>query len=87
VHNRKTPDLTATAPRADDANSGGRLGQFDGLLLDSRIRKPERLDETMTRSDIIDKRLRFDVDDQCAIWLDRSVRDFLVTALTNAHRK
>ena len=57
--------------------------------LDSRIRKPERLDETMTRSDIIDvlKRLRFDVDDQCAIWLDRSVRDFLVTALTNAHRK
>src|SRR6516165_6879463 len=39
------PDLTATAPRADDANSGGRLGQFDGLLLDSRIRKPERLDE------------------------------------------
>ena len=55
--------------------------------LDSRIRKPERLDETMTRSDIIDKRLRFDVDDQCAIWLDRSVRDFLVTALTNAPRK
>jgi hypothetical protein len=43
----------------------------------------------MTRSDIIDvlKRLRFDVDDQCAIWLDRSVRGFLVTALTNAHRK
>ena len=57
--------------------------------LDSRIRKPERLDETMTRSDIIDvlKRLRFDVDDQCVIGLDRSVRDFLVTALTNAHRK
>ena len=56
--------------------------------LDSRIRKPERLDETMTRSDIIDVLKRFfDVDDQCAIWLDRSVRDFLVTALTNAHRK
>jgi hypothetical protein len=57
--------------------------------LESRIRKPERLDETMTRSDIIDvlKRLRFDVDDQCTIWLGRSVRDFLVTALTNAHRK
>jgi len=32
------------------------------------------------------KRLRFDVDDQCAIWLDRSVRDFLVAA-PNAHRK
>ena len=49
----------------------------------------EVLDADMTRADLVDvlKRLRFDVDEHCVIWLDRSVRDFLVTALTNAHRK
>ena len=58
--------------------------------LASKIRnEPEVLDAGMTRADLVDvlKRLRFDVNDQCAIWLDRSVRDFLVTALTNAPRK
>ena len=58
--------------------------------LASKIRnEPEVLDAGMTRADLVDvlKRLRFDVDEHCAIWLDRSVRDFLVTALTNAHRK
>ena len=58
--------------------------------LASKIRnEPEVLDAGMTRADLVDvlKRLRFDVDEHCAIWLDRSVRDFLVMALTNAHRK
>jgi len=58
--------------------------------LASKIRnEPEVLDAGMTRADLVDvlKRLRFDVDEHCAIWLDRSVRDFLVTTLTNAHRK
>ena len=58
--------------------------------LASKIRnEPEVLDAGMTRADLVDvlKRLLFDVDEHCAIWLDRSVRDFLVTALTNAHRK
>jgi len=42
----------------------------------------------MTRADLVDvlKRLRFDVDERCVIWLDRSVRDFLVKALTGSKR-
>jgi hypothetical protein len=53
--------------------------------LQSKIRnEPEVLGRHVTRADLVDvlKRLRFDVDEHCAIWLDRSVRDFLVTALT-----
>ena len=48
--------------------------------LTSKIRnEPATLDTDMTRADLVDvlKRLRFDVDERCVIWLDRSVRDFL----------
>jgi hypothetical protein len=60
----------------------------------SNIRnEPEVLDADMTKSDLVDvlRRLKFDIDHHhhrySTIWLNRPVRDFLITALTDSRRK
>ena len=54
-----------------------------------RWRNAERqvLDADMSRSDLVDvlRRLKFE-EQYCTLWLDRSVRDYLITMLTN-HRR
>jgi len=42
----------------------------------------------MRPSDLVDvlRRLKFD-EPYCVVWLDRPVRDFLITALTDSRRK
>ena len=53
-----------------------------------RWRNAERevLDADMSRSDLVDELRRHKFEEQyCALWLDRSVRDFLIAA--DSHRR
>ena len=57
-------------------------------IASSRTEPVEVLDEDMRPSDLVDvlRRLKFD-EPYCVVWLDRPVRDFLIAALTDSHRK
>jgi len=57
-------------------------------IASSRTEPVEVLDEDMRPSDLVDvlRRLKFD-EPYCVVWLDRPVRDFLITALTDSRRK
>ena len=84
--------MTATASQADDAKRPvspiTRADQFFQKRL--RNAEPEVLDEDTTAGDITDilRRLKFDVDNPCAvIGIDRGVRNYLLGLLTAAHRK
>jgi hypothetical protein len=61
----------------------------DQLCQTGKLRsEPEVLDADMRPGDLVDvlRRLKFD-EPYCALWLDRPVRDFLIAALTDSHRK
>ena len=53
-----------------------------------RKNEPQILDANMTPRDVIEalKRLRFQ-DGSCAIWVDKQIRDYLVTAVSTLCRK
>jgi hypothetical protein len=58
------------------------------LANDKLRREPEVLDADMTKSDLVDtlRRLKFN-DEYCQLWIDRPVRDFLVSVMTATMRR
>jgi hypothetical protein len=62
--------------KADKLHMTGRLSS-----------EPELLDADMTKGDVVDvlRRLKFE-EQYCTLWLDRPVRDYLITMLTT-HRR
>jgi hypothetical protein len=65
------------------------MTKADKLHLTGRLSsEPELLDADMTKSDLVDvlRRLKFE-EQYCTLWLDRPVRDFLIAALTDSHRR